>query len=84
MLVAGGLALGLAVQQYGLADYFISQIAFNDINLYLLYIVFGIVTVILSNIMSNTATATIMIPISISLVTMNQLGAPFVMVILSL
>jgi len=82
MLVAGGLALGLAVQQYGLADYFISQIAFNDINLYLLYIVFGIVTVILSNIMSNTATATIMIPISISLVTMNQLGAPLVMVII--
>lgn len=82
MLVAGGLALGLAVQQYGLADYFISQIAFNNINLYLLYIVFGIVTVILSNIMSNTATATIMIPISISLVTMNELGAPLVMVII--
>lgn len=80
MLVAGGLALGLAVQQYGLADYFISLVAFEHINIYLLYLVFGLITVILSNIMSNTATATIMIPISISLVQMNQLGAPSVMV----
>jgi len=80
MLVAGGLSLGLAVQQYGLADYFISQIAFDNFNLYMLYFVFAVVTVILSNIMSNTATATIMIPISISLVTINQLGTPLVMV----
>lgn len=80
MLVAGGLALGLAVQQYGLADYFISLVAFENINIYMLYLVFGLITVALSNIMSNTATATIMIPISISLVQMNQLGAPSVMV----
>lgn len=80
MLVAGGLALGLAVQQYGLADYFISLVQFENINIYLLYVIFGIITVVLSNIMSNTATATIMIPISISLVQMNQLGSPEVMV----
>lgn len=80
MLVAGGLALGLAVQQYGLADYFISLVAFENINIYLLYLLFGLITVILSNIMSNTATATIMIPISIALVQMNQLGRPSVMV----
>ncbi|MDR9400528.1 MAG: SLC13 family permease [Psychroflexus sp.] len=80
MLVAGGLALGLAVQQYGLADYFIGLIAFKQLNIYLLYLIFGLVTVILSNIMSNTATATIMIPISISLVQLNNLGSPAVMV----
>ncbi|GGE17178.1 dihydroorotate dehydrogenase [Psychroflexus salis] len=80
MLVAGGLALGLAVQQYGLADYFISLVAFENINIYVMYLVFGLITVILSNIMSNTATATIMIPISISLVQLNQLGRPSVMV----
>lgn len=80
MLVAGGLALGLAVQQYGLADYFISLVAFENINIYVLYLLFGLITVILSNIMSNTATATIMIPISIALVQMNQLGRPSVMV----
>jgi len=80
MLVAGGLALGLAVQQYGLADYFISLVAFDGVNIYILYLLFGLITVILSNIMSNTATATIMIPISISLVQMNNLGAPSIMV----
>jgi sodium-dependent dicarboxylate transporter 2/3/5 len=80
MLVAGGLALGLAVQQYGLADYFISLASFENLNIYVLYVIFGIITVVLSNIMSNTATATIMIPISISLVQMNQLGSPSVMV----
>ncbi len=80
MLVAGGLALGLAVQQYGLADYFISLVAFENINTYVLYLVFGLITVILSNIMSNTATATIMIPISISLVQLNNLGQPSIMV----
>lgn len=68
MLVAGGLALGLAVQEQGLAQYFVSLIPASDINLYILYIAFGLFTVVFSNIMSNTATATIFIPIAISLI----------------
>jgi sodium-dependent dicarboxylate transporter 2/3/5 len=68
MLVAGGLALGLAVQEQGLAQYFVGLIPSSDINLYVLYMAFGLLTVIFSNIMSNTATATIFIPIAISLV----------------
>jgi sodium-dependent dicarboxylate transporter 2/3/5 len=68
MLVAGGLALGLAVQEQGLAQYFVSLIPASDINLYLLYVLFGLFTVVFSNIMSNTATATIFIPIAISLI----------------
>ena len=74
MLVAGGLSLGLAVQQNGIADFFISMIDTDGLNIYLLYLIFGILTVILSNIMSNTATATIMIPICIALVQLNDLG----------
>lgn len=68
MLVAGGLALGLAVQEEGLAQYFVGLIPASEINLMLLYIAFGLLTVVFSNIMSNTATATIFIPIAISLV----------------
>jgi sodium-dependent dicarboxylate transporter 2/3/5 len=67
MLVAGGLALGLAVQEQGLAQYFVGLIPASDINIYVLYVAFGLLTVIFSNIMSNTATATIFIPIAISL-----------------
>ncbi|MFN2261355.1 MAG: DASS family sodium-coupled anion symporter [Psychroflexus sp.] len=66
MLVAGGLALGLAVQQQGLTDYFISFINVQNFNFYFLAIVFAILSVIFSNIMSNTATTTIMVPLAIS------------------
>ncbi len=68
MLVAGGLALGLAVQEQGLAQYFVGLIPAAEINIYILYIAFGLLTVVFSNIMSNTATATIFIPIAISLI----------------
>ncbi|SHE98047.1 solute carrier family 13 (sodium-dependent dicarboxylate transporter), member 2/3/5 [Psychroflexus salarius] len=66
MLVAGGLALGIAVQQQGLTDYFISFINIKDFNFYLLAIIFALISVVFSNIMSNTATTTIMIPLAIS------------------
>jgi sodium-dependent dicarboxylate transporter 2/3/5 len=68
MLVAGGLSLGLAVQEQGLAEYFVGLIPADSINIYILYIAFALFTVIFSNIMSNTATATIFIPIAISLI----------------
>ena len=81
MLVAGGLALGLAIQEQGLATYFVSQISSSHLNFTLLIIVFGLVTVLLSNFMSNTAATTILIPVAISLSSMgtgNPIVLPFV------
>ncbi|MBK9254232.1 MAG: DASS family sodium-coupled anion symporter [Saprospiraceae bacterium] len=72
MLVAGGLALGMAIQEQGLADYFIEQIKTVDFNKYFLIILFSLVTVTLSNFMSNTAAATILIPVAISMVSVTQ------------
>ncbi len=66
MLVAGGLALGIAVQQQGLTDYFLSFIDIKDFNYYLLALIFAFLSVVFSNIMSNTATTTIMVPLAIS------------------
>ncbi|MDN6280460.1 MAG: DASS family sodium-coupled anion symporter [Psychroflexus sp.] len=66
MLVAGGLALGLAVQQQGLTDYFINFIDLESLNYYALLIVFALVSVSFSNVMSNTATTTIMVPLALS------------------
>jgi sodium-dependent dicarboxylate transporter 2/3/5 len=68
MLVAGGLALGIAIQEQDLALYFISKISSFDFNVYLLLVLFSIITVILSNFMSNTAATTILVPVAISLV----------------
>jgi sodium-dependent dicarboxylate transporter 2/3/5 len=81
MLVAGGLALGLAIQEQGLATYFVSQISSNALNFNVLILVFGLVTVLLSNFMSNTAATTILIPVAITLSsvgTNNPIILPFV------
>ena len=78
MLVAGGLSLGLAIQETGLAEHYVKLISNYDLNLYALMIVFSLLTVILSNFMSNTATTTILIPIAIILVSSNQVILPLV------
>jgi sodium-dependent dicarboxylate transporter 2/3/5 len=79
MLVAGGLALGIAVQQQGLTDYFISFINIKDFNFYILAIVFALISVVFSNIMSNTATTTIMVPLAISMAILIPEQSPKVM-----
>jgi len=78
MLVAGGLALGLAIKETGLASLYVEKIQQYDLNFYALAISFAFLTVVMSNIMSNTATATILIPISIILTFNNPVVLPVV------
>lgn len=73
MLVAGGLALGLALTDSGLADFFVQQLDF-DWPLYLFLPLLGLVTVLFSNIMSNTATTTIMVPLALLLLQGDVVG----------
>lgn len=79
MLVAGGLALGLAIQEQGLASYFVSKISNYEFNLYALVLVFGLGTVVFSNFMSNTAATTIFIPIALSLAAVNTAFSPVIL-----
>lgn len=79
MLVAGGLALGLAIQEQGLAAYFVSQISNYEFNLYALILVFALITVLFSNFMSNTAATTIFIPIALSLSALNPTFNPIIL-----
>ena len=78
MLVAGGLSLGLAISETGLAEHYVSLIQNYHLNFYMLIVVFSLLTIIFSNFMSNTATATILIPIAILLVSSNAEVLPLV------
>ncbi len=78
MLVAGGLALGLAIKETGLAHHYVEKIQQFEINFYFMVFLFALLTVILSNVMSNTATATILIPVAIILTFNNPVVLPLV------
>lgn len=70
MLVAGGLSLGLAIQEQGIAQYFVQSIEQFNLNYYVMIFIFGYASVLFSNFMSNTAATTILVPLGISLVTL--------------
>ncbi|OBW95251.1 transporter [Gallibacterium anatis] len=67
MLVAGGLALGLAIEEQKIATHFVNQLSHVHISFMMLLILFAFITVVLSNFMSNTAATTILIPVGLSL-----------------
>ena len=67
LLVAGGLSLGLALQETKLLEHFANHIMSTQYTSFMMMIIFAYVTMVFSNIMSNTATATILIPLGIYL-----------------
>ena len=62
-MVAGGFALGLALNGTGLAKVAIQAIPFGEWSPIVILIIAGLVCYFLSNFISNTATAALMIPI---------------------
>ena len=64
-LVAGGFALGTCLQGTGLAKVLINAIPFGSMSVVLVLIVAGVVCYFLSNFISNSATAVLLIPILI-------------------
>ena len=64
-LVAGGFALGTALQGTGLAKVLIQAIPFGSMSVIFVMIVAGLVCYFLSNFISNSATAALLIPILI-------------------
>ena len=75
MLVAGGLSLGSAVVDSGLAANFASQLGFlTGLNIdIVVFAVLALITVMLSNVMSNTATVSIVLPVAVALLPGREL-----------
>ncbi|MBO4755831.1 MAG: SLC13/DASS family transporter [Bacteroidales bacterium] len=74
-LVAGGFALGTCLQGTGLAKVIINAIPFNTMSIVLVMIVAGLVCFLLSNFISNSATAALLIPILIVVAEGMELGS---------
>lgn len=62
-MVAGGFALGMAMNGTGLAESAVKSIPFAEFNPFVIMVVSGLVCFTLSNFISNTATAALLIPI---------------------
>jgi sodium-dependent dicarboxylate transporter 2/3/5 len=75
MLVAGGLSLGAAVVDTGLAERLASGLDFlTHLNLdVLVFAVLALLTVLLSNVMSNTATVSVVLPVAVALLPGREL-----------
>jgi solute carrier family 13 (sodium-dependent dicarboxylate transporter), member 2/3/5 len=71
ILVAGGLALGIGLQQTGLLDHYAGSIASLHVPRIAFYFLLAYATMFLSNIMSNTATSTVLIPLGMSILPGN-------------
>ena len=62
-LVAGGFALGYALNDTGLARTIVTAIDFNAMSVVVIFAVAGLICYFLSNFISNSATAALLIPI---------------------
>lgn len=62
-MVAGGFALGLALNSSGLAEAAIDSIPFGSFSPLVILVVSGLICYLLSNFISNTATSALLVPI---------------------
>ncbi len=83
-LVAGGISLGISMKSTGLAEWIVGSIEWSSFGTISLLIVFAVVAVLMSNFLSNTVTATLLIPLAVSLATSGIAGDGFNLVIVSL
>lgn len=66
-LVAGGFALGYALNDTGLAKALVNSIDFNSMSVVAVFVVAGLICYFLSNFISNSATAALLIPIMVAM-----------------
>jgi solute carrier family 13 (sodium-dependent dicarboxylate transporter), member 2/3/5 len=67
LLVAGGLSLGMALQNSGLLEHYAQQMRNIKIHYIILLFLLAYMTMAFSNVMSHTATSTVLIPLGIAI-----------------
>ncbi|MGH2571607.1 MAG: SLC13 family permease [bacterium] len=72
-LVAGGLSLSLALQDTGLLTHYTGKIVTMNLDPTVLLAAFAVVTMVLSNVMSHTATATVLIPLGMAILPQHRM-----------
>lgn len=68
-LVAGGIALGVSLNETGLAEWLVMSIPMGGVGAFGILVMIVVVGGLISNFLSNTVTASLLIPIAISMVT---------------
>jgi sodium-dependent dicarboxylate transporter 2/3/5 len=66
-LVAGGIALGMALEQSGLSIHLIESIPFDLFSAWVIVIMASLVAIFMSSFISNTATANLLLPVMAAL-----------------
>lgn len=69
LLVAGGLSLGMALQNSGLLEHYAQQMRNLEVKQIILIFILAYMTMAFSNVMSHTATSTVLIPLGIAILT---------------
>ncbi len=84
-LVAGGFALGMALEDSGLATGLVNSIPFDTLPAILIVVVAGLLTYVMAGFMSNTATANLILPVmatlAVALPTLDGLGGPVMLML---
>jgi solute carrier family 13 (sodium-dependent dicarboxylate transporter), member 2/3/5 len=73
LLVAGGLSLGLALENTGVLKHYADILITMNLNNILLLCIFGYLAMILANFMTNSTTTTLMVPICIAVLPLFKL-----------
>jgi len=81
LLVAGGLSLGLALEQTGLLNYYAQKLISMGLSSMVLIFIFAFLTMLVSNIMSNTAASTVMIPLGMAILVALKLEVAMIIAI---
>jgi solute carrier family 13 (sodium-dependent dicarboxylate transporter), member 2/3/5 len=83
LLVAGGLSLGLALQETGLLNHYSQKIVSIKLQPLLLLIILAFATMIFSNVMSHTATSTVLIPLGMAILPDHKIDVALIIALAS-